>query len=156
MAAIAKILPVIASLVFIGSKISDSYTKNLWHNLKFSIPLDKVKVGFKNLFEFYVIAALKIENHYYLAIDLTSVHMSVFYVNKQGTLSELGSTPPSSRQWTINSNATSLLNNIELNIKTASVFPAIKAMLRLPEGKRFKIVISGYVNSLPFSQEIWY
>lgn len=156
MSALFKTVPILASLVYIGSKIANSYTNNLWHDLKFSIPIDKIKVGFESFMKFNIIAALQVENHFHLDIDLTDVHMTVFYKNKDGGLSELGSTPPKSKQWIIRSNSTSLIKNIKLNITTLSLFPALKALLKLPKGKRFKIVISGYVKSLPFTEEIWY
>ena len=151
-----KILPIVASLVFIGSKITSRYTDNIFHNLKISIPAEMIKVGFNGFTSFFIKASLKVQNHFYMAVDLKDVHMTIFYKKNDSTLAELGSTPPSSENWVIKSNSTSIIKDIQLNITSLSVLPAIKSLLKQPEGQRFKILISGYANSLPFTQEIWY
>jgi len=156
MSKLVKVLSVAAPLIFIGSKVVGNRTKNILHDIKINIPLESVKMGFVSLATFFVKASLRVQNHLYTAITIENIHMTVFVKKNDGSLTELASTPPDTKEWIIKENSTTIISDIKINVSNISLIPALQNLMNKPKGERFKIVISGYANSIPFTKDMWY
>ena len=146
----------LAPLAFVGYKFAKSAADNVWNNVKISLPPESITAKFTSLTTFQVKGSLKIENHYHQSVDITNLKLSVFYKKKDGNLAELAGTPPTNNRWVVKQNATNTIGPITLNINNLSAIQAVGPIMSAPVGERIKLVISGYLNGLPLSTEIWY
>ncbi len=156
MSRFVKVLSVAAPLIFISSKVFGNRAKNIFHDVKINIPLESIKFSFASITTFVVKSALRVQNHLYTAITIENIHMTVFVKKSDGSLTELASTPPTTKEWIIKENSTTIISDININVSNISLIPAIQSLMNKPKGERFKVMISGYANSIPFTKELWY
>jgi hypothetical protein len=146
----------VASLSYVGYNFAKSAADNVWNNVKLSLPPETIKAKFTSFTNFQLQGALKIENHYHQSVDITNLKLSVFYKTPDGNLVELASTPPNVNRWVVKKNDTSLIGPIVLNVNNYEALKSLKLLIKAPVGERVKLVVSGYLNGLPLSTEIWY
>lgn len=144
------------ALYTIGKKVSSDFVKDFWHNLNYTIPPEDVKVEYLGGTNFIIDASLVVENNHSLGVTLRDVHTTVYYKNNEGDLVQFASTPPSPSKWVIGSKVTTKIKNIRVKIAAWNAVGAVGAYFKNPEGEKFKIMVSGTANLVPFSTEFWY
>ncbi|MFT5821230.1 MAG: hypothetical protein ACI8ZM_002479 [Crocinitomix sp.] len=153
---LVKLLLTGGALYTLGKRLSSDFVKDFWHNLSYSVPPEDLKVEYLGGTNFIIDTSLVIENNHDLGVTLRDLHTTVYYKNKKGDLVQFAVTPPNRSKWVIGSKITTKIKNIRVKISAWNALGAIPAYFNNPEGEKFKIMVSGSANLVPFSTEIWY
>jgi hypothetical protein len=153
---IGRNIGIVTGILSLGTflyKASEKLADDFFHKIKYSIDPSSVKVDF-GLLTTGIKADLIIDNNYSADLNLSNIHMTIFY-KKNDTLYELGRTQPNVDTYSLTKNKRTTVSGILFEISNINL-PAGLSVLNKPAGQRLLIKISGKVNSLPLETEFWY
>jgi len=144
----------LVTAVGVISKFGKSVADNFFHEMKFNIDPQSLGVKF-GILSTDVWADLIVDNNYRTDLEIKNLHLSIFYKDDNGTLKELGHTPPNSRKYLLTKGTRTKIEAIKLSIGTLSIPSGVSSFTN-KEGERLKFVVSGKINGLPLSTSYWY